>query len=45
MFNIIDFQENANENDYKLIRIAKIRHNDTTQCCYECGETGSLTQC
>ena len=25
MFNIIDFQENANENDYQLIRIAKIR--------------------
>ena len=25
MFNIIDFQENENENDYKLIRITKIR--------------------
>ena len=25
IFNIIDFQENANESDYKLIRIAKVR--------------------
>ena len=25
IFSIIDFQENANESDYKLIRIAKVR--------------------